>query len=104
MTYAELFTALQIFGFSEHDLLTMSQVRRRHRELVKSHHPDLRGNSSSTAMSRINAASALLMNYLQSYRFSFSEDEFYRQNPDERLRMQFAEDPVWGGSCDTRES
>ena len=32
-----------------------------------------------------------------SYAFSFSEDEFLNQNPDERLRQQFAEDPLWGG-------
>jgi hypothetical protein len=38
------------------------------------------------------------MSYLQTYRFCFSEEEFYRQNPDERLRAQFANDPVWGAS------
>lgn len=98
MTYADLVTALHLFGFNERDLLTISQVKRRHRELIKSHHPDLQGTSSALAMSQINAAAALLMGYLNSYRFSFSEVEFYRQNPDERLRMQFAEDSVWGGS------
>lgn len=98
MTYADLVAALHLFGFKEHDLVTMSQVKRRHRELIKSHHPDLQGQSSDHVMSQINAAAELLMNYLQSYRFSFSEEEFYRQNPDEQLRMQFAEDPVWGGS------
>lgn len=98
MTYADLVAALQLFGFSEHDQVTMSQFKRRHRELIKSHHPDLHDHTSAPAMSRINAAAALLMDYLTSYRFSFSEDEFYRQNPDELLRMQFAEDSIWGGS------
>jgi len=98
MTYADLVAALHCFGFSEQDLLTISQVKRRHRELVKSHHPDLQGHSADTAMARINAAAALLMEYLATYRFSFSEEEFYRQNPDEQLRRQFAEDSIWGGA------
>jgi hypothetical protein len=48
-------------------------------------------------MQALNSAASVLMSYLQSYRFSFSEEEFYRQNPDELLRMQFASDP-WGSS------
>ena len=97
MTYAELIASLRVFGFSERDQLTMAQVKRRHRELVKSSHPDLTGdtNASSEEIRRINAAASVLQTYLRSYRFSFSEDEFYRQNPDERLRVQFGSDP-WG--------
>ena len=98
MTYAELVSALHLFGFREHEQVTMSQVKRRHRELVKANHPDLKGHQSDLAMSQINAAAALLMDYLQSYVFSFSEEEFYRQNPEEQLRKQFSDDPVWGGS------
>lgn len=97
MTYAELTSALHIFGFSEADRLTMAQIKRRHRELAKSAHPDLGGaaGASPEAMQRINAAAAVLHAYLRSYCFTFSEEEFYRQNPDERLRVQFASDP-WG--------
>jgi hypothetical protein len=36
--------------------------------------------------------------YVESYRFSFSEDEFYEQNAEERVRMQFMTDPLWGKS------
>jgi hypothetical protein len=95
MTYAELKAALMVFGFSEQDQLTMAQVKRRHRELSKTNHPDLRGDGC--AMQSINTAAAVLLTYLQSYRFSFAEEEFYRQNPDELLRMQFGSDP-WGSS------
>jgi len=96
MTYAELKAALAVFGFTEYDLLTMSQVKRRQRELSRKYHPDLQGDTSR--MQALNSAAAILMDYLHSYCFSFSEEEFYRQNPDERLRMQFANDPVWGPS------
>lgn len=93
MTHAELTAALAIFGFSERDQLTMSQVKRRQRELSRKHHPDLHGDDRH--MGELNNASSILMSYLQSYRFSFSEDEFYRQTPDELLRKRFATDP-WG--------
>ena len=95
MTHTELIAALRFFGFSEQDQLTMAQIKRRQRELSRKHHPDLQGESSH--MQDLNAAASILIAYLQSYRFSFSEEEFYRQNPDELLRMQFATDP-WGTS------
>jgi hypothetical protein len=96
MTHAELKAALKVFGFSEHDQLTMSQIKRRHRELSRKHHPDRQGEVH--IMQNLNKAASILMSYLNSYRFNFSEEEFYRQNPDERLRMQFASDPLWGAS------
>lgn len=96
MTYVDLKAALETFGFSGHDLLTMAQVKQRHRELVRSSHPDLVGDADAHGMQKINAAATVLLEYLRSYRFSFSEEEFYRQNPDEHLRMQFAHDPLWG--------
>jgi hypothetical protein len=98
MTHAELKAALEVFGFCEHDRLTMSQVKQRHRDLSRKHHPDRRPAADPQAMPLVNAAAALLMGYLNSYTFSFSEDEFYRQNPDEQLRRQFANDPLWGPS------
>ena len=95
MTHAELKTALAVFGFSECDQLTMAHIKRRQRELSRKYHPDLQGEAH--LMQNLNNAASILMSYLQSYRFSFSEEEFYRQNPDEFLRMQFAKDP-WGTS------
>lgn len=45
---------------------------------------------------QVNAAYRVLLDYVSGYRFSFAEDEFYEQNPEERIRMQFADDPLWG--------
>jgi hypothetical protein len=95
MTHVELKAALTVFGFSERDQLTMAQIKSRHRELSRKHHPDLQGEAHH--MQDLNCAASVLMSYLKSYRFSFEEEEFYRQNPDELLRMQFASDP-WGTS------
>jgi type VI protein secretion system component VasF len=95
VTHIELKDALEVFGFSERELLTMAQFKRRHRELSRKYHPDLQGDAHH--MQTLNNAASTLLSYLQSYHFSFSEEEFYRQNPDEFLRKQFATDP-WGAS------
>jgi len=94
MTHVELKAALTVFGFSEHDRLSMAHIKRRQRELSKRYHPDRLGEVQQ--MQDLNEAAAILFAYLRNYHFSFSEEEFYRQNPDEQLRMQFAHDPLWG--------
>ena len=45
---------------------------------------------------KVNAAYRTVFDYVSEYRFSFAEDEFYEQNPEERIRRQFADDPLWG--------
>lgn len=95
MNYRDLKRAREILGISER--ATLREIRTRYRSLVKQHHPDAVGAQDSDAIREINAAHRLLMNYLADYRFSFTEDEFYEQNPEERLRRQFMEDPFWGG-------
>lgn len=95
MTYHALQEALEIFGLAER--VTLKQIKGRHRELVKRYHPD-RGEEIDQARIRlINAAYKVLLEYCENYAFSFGEQEFYRQNPEERMRMQFYDDPLWGG-------
>ncbi|HOP39990.1 MAG TPA: J domain-containing protein [Geobacteraceae bacterium] len=94
MTFAELQEALHVFGLG--DRATLKEIRTRHRELVKRYHPDAGGGDCDERIRRINAAYKVIMEYVTSYRFSFAEDEFYEQNPEERLRRQFMDDPLWG--------
>lgn len=93
MTYQELQGALQVFGFT--DRASLKEIKSRHRQLAKLHHPD-GGQGDAKAMGQVNAAYQLLLDYVTDYRFSFTESEFYEQNPEERLRRQFMEDPLWG--------
>jgi hypothetical protein len=93
MTFPELQSARTLLSLPER--VTMQQLKARHRQLVKRHHPDS-GSGDEEQIRAINAAYRLIMEYLGSYRFSFSEAEFYEQNPEEHLRRQFAYDPVWG--------
>jgi len=96
MTYADLQEALRVLGLGER--ATLKEIKTRHRALVKLHHPDT-GNADDPKIIRdVNAAYRVLLDYVAAYRFSFAEEEFYEQNPEERLRLQFADDPLWGKS------
>ena len=99
MTYAELKQALALFGLSER--ATIRQIKDRHRELVRAHHPDATQAADDEVIRDINRAYALLRSYCDAYRFNFGYDEFLEQNPEERLKSQFATDPVWGGKDET---
>lgn len=101
MTYDDLKAALHLFGLHENDLLTIRRIKERHRALVKEHHPD-HGAADPEMIRRLNEAHRLLMDYLQNYRFSFSQEEFYRQNPEEHLKRQFSWDPVWSGRLEEK--
>ncbi|TSK05123.1 MAG: J domain-containing protein [Geobacter sp.] len=87
MTYANLQEALQILGLGER--ATLGEIKARHRELVKCHHPDAGAQGDPERIRLINAAYQIVSEYVTGYRFSFTEEEFYEQNPDERLRNQF---------------
>ncbi|PLX81034.1 MAG: molecular chaperone DnaJ [Desulfuromonas sp.] len=95
MTYQDLQNALATFGLGER--ATLHEIKSRHRQLVKEHHPDQSRQSDSARIQQINAAWRTLSDYCHNYRFAFDEQEFLEQVPEERLRRQFAEDPNWGG-------
>jgi len=98
VTFADLQKSLEIFNLSQR--ATLKELKARHRELVKCHHPDASNQSDSERIKLINAAYKILLTYAEGYKLSFSEAEFYEQNPEERLRRQFADDPVWGSTSD----
>ena len=95
MTHAELQEALTRFGLGER--ATLKQIKARHRQLVKAHHPDHGAGGDPETIRQVNAAYQVLLAYCENYRFSFGEEEFLEQFPEERLRRQFSWDPVWGG-------
>jgi len=95
MTYRQLETALKTFGITER--ATLEQIKQRHRELVKMHHPDQNDDPDPTLIRKINDAYKILKTYCAGYRYCFSKEEFLEQNPGERLRQQFAWDPLWSG-------
>ena len=94
MTYADLQQALAVFGLDGR--ATLREIKARHRAIVKECHPDL-GGQDPEKIRLVNAAYRTILSYVENYRFSFAEEEFYEQNPEERLRRQFFGDPLWGG-------
>jgi len=94
MTYAQLQESLRVLGLGER--CTLREMKTRHRELAKRHHPDSGNAGDPEMIRRVNAAYRIVYDYLSEYRFSFAEEEFYEQNPEERIRRQFADDPLWG--------
>ena len=100
MIFKDLQKSLEVLGL--YDRVTMKQVKNRHRELVKLYHPDSGENIGEDKIQQINAAYRILNEYLDSYQFSFSEDEFYSQSPEERIRRQFMDDALWGGIREQR--
>ena len=94
MTYQELKAALEIFGITER--ASIEQIKQRHRELVKRHHPDQCVGADPALIRKINVDYEILTTYCAAYRCCFSEEEYLEQNPRERLRRQFKTDPLWG--------
>lgn len=94
MTYSDLQEALRVLRLGER--ATLKEIKTRHRELVKRHHPDTGATGDPDTIRQVNAAYKILLDYISGYRFSFAENEFYEQNPDARIWMQFADDPLWG--------
>ena len=92
MTYKELRLALKVFDLGER--ATLNEIKSRHRELVKKYHPDA-GSDDSAELRKVNAAYRVLLDYVGSYRFSFAEEEFYEQNPEERMLRQFMDEAFW---------
>lgn len=97
MTYQDLQSALKLLGLGER--ASLAEIKTRYRQLVKKHHPDGRLDPGDPAMIRqLNAAYALIRGYCEDYCYCFSLEEFLEQNPEERLRRQFANDPLWADS------
>ena len=94
MTYADFQEALRILGLG--DRATLKEIKARHRELVKRYHPDTGHVCDPDTIRKVNAAYRIVSDYISAYRFSFAKDEFYEQNPEEWIWMQFADDPLWG--------
>ena len=94
MTYTDLQEARRVLGLGER--ASLKEIKARHRELVKRHHPDT-GNTNEPEMIRqVNAAYRIVFDYTSAYRFSFAEAEFFEQNPEAKILAQFADDPLWG--------
>ena len=94
MTYDDLQKALIVFGLGER--ASLKEIKSRHRCLVKQFHPDTGNEFDQEQIQKVNEAYRILKSYVESYRFCFTEEEFYEQNSEQRLWRRFKDDPLWG--------
>jgi len=83
--YEEIREALEVLGLPE--MITREEIKRRYRQLARTHHPDRQGESRE--MERINRAYEQLMEYVERFRFRFDEEEIARTYPEARHSHQF---------------
>ena len=95
MEYKDLAAALKLFSITRPT--SLKELKSLHKELVKKYHPDT-GCGDNDQIRLVNCAYKILTEYCSGYNFTFSHDEFIEQYPEERLREQFSDDPVWGGN------
>ncbi len=60
--------------------VSLKEIKIKYYELSKKYHPDICEDKDK--MSEINNAYEILKNYIDSYRYSFDEEEIYKQYPE----------------------
>jgi DnaJ-class molecular chaperone len=61
-------------------LTTKEHVRKKYLKLSRKYHPDMEGGSTEK-FQEIREAYEVLVEYMDNFRFTFSDEEFKQQNP-----------------------
>jgi len=61
-------------------LTTQEQVRKKYLKLSRKYHPDMEGGSTEK-FQEVREAYEILVEYMENFRFVFTEEEFKQQNP-----------------------
>ncbi len=67
--------------------ITKDEIKKRYKELVKKHHPDI--SKDSQKINQIIVAYKVLMEYIDNFRYSFDEDEISKQMPNMTHNQKF---------------
>jgi hypothetical protein len=92
--------AAEVLGVA--DRASLSEIRRRYRELMKERHPDVADGdaaSSHRTAVELNEAYERLLGYCMNYRFSFRVEDIaagMEKTPAEYWMDRFGDDPIWG--------
>jgi len=65
-------------------LSTMSEITKKYKQKAKKIHSDLGGIDEE--MKKLNEAYEIIKNYIQNYKFSFTEEEISKQFPEEFIK------------------
>ena len=86
MTHEKLQKALETLDIVTR--ITQAELKEKYLRLSKMYHPDM-PDGDAKKFKEINEAYKLVNSYIQNYRFSFDEDEFYAQNPFSRKQKDW---------------
>lgn len=86
MTHEKLQKALETLDIVTR--ITQAELKEKYLRLSKMYHPDM-PEGDAKKFKEINEAYKLVNSYIQNYRFSFDEDEFYAQNPFSRKQKDW---------------
>ena len=98
LSVEEIDKARKILGLREE--ASLQDIKTAYRNLSKKWHPDSckEENKQKCAdkMKEINEAYGIIMEYIEDYKYPFSAKKISADNPEERLKKQFGNDPFWG--------
>lgn len=78
MDYEKFQKALEVLDIVTR--ITQFELKEKYLKLSKIYHPDM-PSGDEAKFKEINEAYKLINNYMQNFRFSLDEEEFYIQNP-----------------------
>jgi len=89
---AEIDQARRLLGLGE--LASIAEIKTAYRQMCKKWHPDVLEDEATARrrMKDINAAYRLLLDYCETYRFSFSPEEVESFDPDGWWYERFGDD------------
>ena len=76
-THEEITKALDTLALPS--FISSKDIKKQYHYLAKKHHPDKGG--SAEKMEQINYAYALLMKYIEEFRYTFDDEEIKKQYP-----------------------
>ena len=85
ISYDKLKEALDIMELPV--LISLKDLKKKYKKLAKKYHPDI--SKDEKLMSKINEAYKILEEYMTNYKFSFSKEEFEKQNPKAYYESRF---------------
>jgi len=95
--FEEIDKARKLLGLSRE--ATLSEIKDAYRRKAIKYHPDKqkpeKTKEHSQKMTQINKAYKILMDYVEKYRFCFSEEEVKKNDPDQDTR-RFSKDWLVG--------
>ena len=88
---AEIDQARRLLGLGE--LASIAEIKTAYHQMCKKWHPDVLQDEATAnrRMKDINAAYRLLLNYCETYRFSFSPEEVESFDPDRWWYQRFGD-------------